>query len=363
MLLSSYRFSIYGTVELANPPSKTQRNNEKSKDSRLESVAVSALSEPRPFLKWAGGKRQLLPELRRFFPVRIERYHEPFLGSGAVFFDLCSSGRLRQDRVQLSDENADLIGTYLRVRDSTDRLLVELSELAAGHRLQGREHYYRVRDTRFNVERTTWLSNGGDPAVYPVPLAALFIYFNRTGYNGLFRLNSTGGFNVPMGRYDNPRILDEDRIRLVANALTGVRITHLPFHESLHGVQSGDFVYLDPPYAPLTATANFRSYTATGFGDGEQRRLRDQVVRLAILGAHVVLSNSVAPSVVALYDDPDVRRVGLRCYRVSARRAINSRGDRRGPVDELVVANAPVARERSDSARGRTQAPSSQTSC
>jgi DNA adenine methylase len=300
---------------------------------------VSRVSEPLPFLKWAGGKRQLLPQLRRFYPDSLDRYWEPFLGSGAVFFDLVSRGRVRPEQARLSDENADLIGTYLRLRDSTDAVVTMLAALAAEHVQRGRDCYGDVRDARFNTGRTTWLAGGGAPATYPVALAAMFIYLNRTGFNGLFRLNSSGEFNVPPGRYVNPGILNEGRLRSAAQALARTHISRRTFDDALNGVGAGDFVYLDPPYAPLSATANFRSYTSSGFAEADQRRLRDHVVRLASLGARVVLSNSVAPSVVTLYDDTAVRRAGLRCYRVSARRAINSRSDRRGPIEELVVTN------------------------
>jgi DNA adenine methylase len=300
---------------------------------------VPTSSEPRPFLKWAGGKRQLLPELRRFFPAHVDRYCEPFLGSGAVFFDLWGTGRIRGGQACLSDQNADLIGTYLRVRDSTDAVVTELSGLAAAHRLGG-DHYYRVRDERFNPGRRAWLSQGGGPEAYPAALAAMLVYLNRTGFNGLFRLNGAGAFNVPQGRYENPRILDEPRIRAAAAALAGTRISHAPFEVTLQSVRSSDLVYLDPPYAPVSTTASFRAYTATGFTDSDQRRLRDQTVRLAALGALVVLSNSVAPGVVALYETAAARKAGLRCHRVNARRAINSRSDRRGPIEELVVTNA-----------------------
>jgi DNA adenine methylase len=296
--------------------------------------------ESRPFLKWAGGKRQLLDELSRFFPARVGRYFEPFLGSAAVFFHLWGSGQLCAGQASLSDHNADLIGTYLRVRDSTDAVVAELSRLAAGHQRLGGDHYYQIRDERFNTRRMTWLSRGGRPEAYPVALAAMLVYLNRTGYNGLFRLNSAGAFNVPCGRYHNPRILDEERLRAAATALGGTDIAHAPFEVTLQSVGSGDLVYLDPPYAPVSATASFRAYTATGFDEADQRRLRDEAVRLAALGAHVVLSNSVAPGVLALYETPAAWEAGLRCYRVTARRAINSRSDRRGPIEELVVTNA-----------------------
>ena len=307
---------------------------------------MTPAGEARPFLKWAGGKRQLLPVLRQYYPEPIQAYLEPFLGSGAVFFDLWSAGRLPGRPVLLSDENPDLVGCYLRVRDSVDAVLEALAELAAGHARDGRAFYYQVRDTRFNPGRAAWIAAGGGPADYPVPLAAALLYLNRTGYNGLFRLNRRGGYNVPAGRYVNPRIVDERRLRAAAAALAapGVTLTCRAFEESAALARPGDFIYFDPPYAPLGPTANFRHYTARGFTDADQARLQTLAVDLAGRGVHVLLSNSSADSIVRLYGQRTARSAGLRIRRVPARRAINTRADRRGPVDELVVSNlAPVA--------------------
>ena len=259
--------------------------------------------DTRPFLKWAGGKRQLLPHLRRFYPATIGNYYEPFLGSGAVFFDLVASGRVDGGSVALSDENADLIGTYLRVRDDTDAVLAMLETLAAGHRRDGRAHYYEVRDRGFNPGRDAWRQSGGRPAEYPIALAAMLLYLNRTGYNGLFRLNSGGHFNVPAGNYEDPPIANASRLRGAAGVLRtrNVTICHAPFERAIASAGSGDLVYLDPPYAPVSVTASFRSYTAHGFTEADQIRLRDVVVALATSGAAVILSNSTAPSVMALY--------------------------------------------------------------
>ena len=292
-----------------------------------------------PVLKWAGGKRQLLSQLRRFFPARIDRYHEPFFGSGAVFFDLCATGRLDPAQARISDDNADLVGTYLRVRDATTPLLTALAALAEGHSRGGRDHYYRVRDELFNPLRARWVEEGGDADRYPIDVAAMLLYLNRTGYNGLFRLNASGQFNVPAGRYDAPKIVNEDRLRGAADVLTRTALSRSGFDSALQQARAGDLVYLDPPYAPLSRTSSFRSYTANGFDAGQQRLLRDEVMRLAAAGVSVVLSNSTAPDVLALYDTEAARELGLRCYRVSARRAINTRADKRGTVMELVVAN------------------------
>jgi DNA adenine methylase len=296
-----------------------------------------------PFLKWAGGKRQLLPVLRRYYPPTADRFVEPFLGSGAVFFDLWSSGKLKGGAVVLADDNHDLIGTYLRVADSTDQLVADLRRLAVTHQRQGRAHYYAVRDLSFNPARAQWRASGGQASDYPVRLAAMLLYLNRTGYNGLFRVNQRGDFNVPVGRYDAPTIVQEDRLRLAAVALAapGVCVRQGTFDDTLREVGLGDFVYLDPPYAPLSLTSNFRSYTSQGFGPGDQARLRDAVVDAARRGAAILLSNSTAPAIVDLYEDSRVRAAGLRCLRVPARRAINSRASARGGIEELLVTNLP----------------------
>jgi DNA adenine methylase len=164
---------------------------------------------------------------------------------------------------------------------------------------------------------------------------------NRTGFNGLFRLNASGEFNVPAGRYDAPRILDVQRLEAAAALLRHTELRRLRFEDALADVRGGDLVYLDPPYAPLSPTANFRAYTAAGFDADDQRRLRDEVVRLARQDVQVVLSNSTAPAVVSLYESAPAQNAGLRCYRLRARRAINTNPNGRGLVDELIVTNLP----------------------
>ncbi len=297
---------------------------------------------PRPLLKWAGGKRQLLPQLRRFYPDEFGTYHEPFLGSGAVFFDLWQLGKLRNRRAILTDDNADLIGCYLRVRDNTSEVIGALERLAQGHERHEREHYYRVRDDLFNPTRRAWRESGGSLSAYTPELAAMLIYLNRTGYNGLFRLNSDGRFNVPAGRYAKPRICDEVNIRRVAGALSraGVTLDRARFERTVDSAGAGDFLYFDPPYAPVSRTSRFTSYTTDGFDAVDQQRLRDVAVTLAKRGCHVVMSNSTAPDIARLYEDSrDVRSAGLKCYRVPARRAINSNSNGRGDVSEYLITN------------------------
>ena len=312
-------------------------------------------------LKWAGGKRQLLPELRPFYPTSFNRYCEPFVGSGAVFFDLYASGRLAGHPARLFDNNPDLIACYETVRDAPDAVITALEHLAAEHRSGGSAHYYEVRDRRFNPLRLALglKSEAGSPKPnaglrdlcgketnlafrYTPELAAMLIYLNRTGFNGLFRLNAAGGFNVPAGRYQKPRICDGDNLRRVATALNapGVSLACLPFDRVLDEARAGDFLYFDPPYAPVSRTAQFTSYTAGGFGHAEQRRLHTVIVELARRGCQVLLSNSTAREICELYErDTAAKQAGLRCYRVPARRAINSNASRRGPVMEFLITN------------------------
>jgi DNA adenine methylase len=289
----------------------------------------------RPLLKWSGGKRQLLPFISELYPSTFDRYIEPFFGSGAVFFDLHARGCLTGRRARLVDANPDLVGCYSMLRDRVEDVIDVLEDLAEGHRARGDEFFYEIRDERFNPTRATG-------AAYTPQLAAMLIYLNRTGFNGLFRLNRRGEFNVPAGRYTNPRICDRDHLRSVAAALRqpGVTIERGSFERSLADARSGDFIYCDPPYAPLSRTASFANYTADGFTAADQRRLQEAVVQAARHGATVVVSNSSASEIVSLYTSIEATRAGLVLHRVPARRAINSRAGLRGPVDEVLVTNA-----------------------
>jgi len=295
----------------------------------------------RPLLKWAGGKRQLLPKLRRFYPARFNRYIEPFFGSGAVFFDLHGAGRLHGHEAVLIDSNADLIGCYETVRDAGEEVGCCLDRLAEAHAVEGRAHYYAVRDERFNPLRLARRQPDGRIAYTP-ELAAMLIYLNRTGFNGLFRVNASGAFNVPAGRYARPRIVNRDNLLRVAGALSrpGVQLKWGSFESARDIAEPGDFLYGDPPYAPLSRTANFTSYTASRFDGEAQVRLQQLVVGIARRGCQVLISNSTAPAITALYETSDeARSAGIRTFRVPARRAINSNASRRGAVDEYLITN------------------------
>jgi DNA adenine methylase len=296
----------------------------------------------RPLLKWAGGKRQLLPELRPFYPKAFRRYFEPFLGSGAVFLDLYNAGLLDNRETRLSDINIDIIGCYRAIRDDVEKVIAELRAHERIYRASGGAHFYEVRDGAFNPARRSILVAGDPSALYTPELAAMLIFLNRTGFNGLFRLNGRGDFNVPHGRHAMPRICDAGNLRNWSAMLGDRRISvdARPFEAALEPVSDRDFVYLDPPYAPLGGTSRFTSYTAGGFGPEQQERLQRAVIETARRGASVLLSNSAAPQIKALYQrHRAARHAGLRARSVAARRMINSRAARRGPIREYLITN------------------------
>lgn len=313
----------------------------------------AASAPPRPLLKWAGGKRQLIPAIGRHYPAHFTRYVEPFLGSGAVFFDLLAAGRLDGQKVRLADLNPDLIGCYRTLRDQTDAVIDALSRLEREHRKAGDACYYDVRDRRFNPQRAAQACGATAERAtlateYSPELAAMLIFLNRTGFNGLFRLNRRGGFNVPAGRYTEPKICDADHLWAVAAAFRRPKLSLelAGFETTVGEAGPGDFVYCDPPYAPLSKTASFANYTADGFGAEDQARLAQAVMAAGTRGASVVVSNSSAPDILDLYSSPRARAAGLVVRLVPARRAINSRSTARGPINEVIVTNVRPELER-----------------
>jgi DNA adenine methylase len=284
---------------------------------------VEPLVPARPFLKWAGGKGQLLPELTRLMPASFARYHEPFVGGGAFFFNLWNSGRLARGGV-LSDYNRDLIACYQTVRDHAEELIARLLEHKA--HAHEREYFYTIR---------SWDRQPGFEQHSQVELAARMIFLNRTCYNGLYRLNNKGKFNAPFGHYKNPLIVDEDNMHEVSRALHNVELRVGDFADVLGRAEPGDFVYFDPPYAPSSATASFTQYTGGGFGEPEQRRLADVFRQLAERGCHVMLSNSYTELTRELYSPAAIP--GLSAETVRASRKINCDGAKRGFVDELIA--------------------------
>ncbi len=273
----------------------------------------------RPFLKWAGGKSQLLPELARRIPDRFGRYHEPFVGGGAFFFYLWNHGHLRQGAI-LSDLNAELIDCYIAVRDEVETLIELLQRLRPY--ATDRDFFYEIRawDRQPNFARRP-----------RVERAARTIFLNRTCYNGLYRLNNKGQFNAPFGYYKNPQIVDSDNLREVSRALRAVELRVADFATVLDHAQPGDFIYFDPPYVPVSPTASFTGYTRRGFDEAEQRRLAKVFHQLAARHCYVMLSNSSTDLARQLYADAETVDVVL------ASRKINCDGTRRGFVEELIA--------------------------
>ena len=283
-----------------------------------------------PFLKWAGGKGQLLAQFEALYPPadEVERYLEPFVGAGAVYFHVREL--LSPRKVFLSDTNAELINVWKCLQDDVDAVLGHLEHHRARH---SHDYYYTVR------------AQDAD-ALAPAARAARLIYLNRTCFNGLYRVNSRGLFNVPVGRYKNPRIVDAENLRGVAEALRGATIKVAHFRDTLKVAKRGDFVYFDPPYDPVSETASFTSYTEGSFGRKDQEELAQVYAELSRRGCKVMLSNSDTAFVRKLHRSFDVRT------NVMARRSINSRADKRGLVREVVVLNYVPAAERKASRRG-----------
>jgi DNA adenine methylase len=273
---------------------------------------IAAPTKPKPFLKWVGGKRQLLPEILKRLPEKFRDYHEPFLGGGALFFELSHRKAFRM--AFISDMNPDLVDAYCAVQDHAAELIRALKKHP-----HNREYFEKIR--------------AKDPArMDRVGRASRLIYLNKTCYNGLYRVNASGQFNAPFGRYKNPLICDEANLRACAEALRNTVIQREPFEAVLTESKKGDFVYFDPPYDPVSKTASFSSYAKAGFRAEDHERLRDVFAKLDKKGCHVMLSNSHTPFTRALYK-------GWNLETVSANRAVNSRAAGRGAVKEILVRN------------------------
>ena len=281
----------------------------------MASAPALRLPAPSPFVKWVGGKGRLLAQLEPLLPRGVERMRhvEPFMGGAALFF------ARRPERALLCDVNAALVGTYRMVRDRVDEVIEQLRPLAAEH---DAERYYAVREA-YNESRHD---------EHGPRRAAMFIYLNKTCFNGLHRVNRKGEFNVPAGRYKNPSILNPDRLRAASAALEGAAVENEPFEALLESARPGDFVYLDPPYEPVSRTANFTGYASGGFSRDDQTRLRDVYDELTRRGCRCMLSNSDVPFIRDLY-----RR--HRIDVVQAARAVNRNANGRGKVPEVVVRN------------------------
>lgn len=270
----------------------------------------------RPFLKWVGGKTQLLDRIVPILPKRIRTYYEPFIGGGALFFTLAHLGQFQ--RAVINDWNGELVDTYKAIRDFPDDLILRLGQLKA--------EYLKDPPGVFALERMK-----APRDLSPIDRAARFIFLNKTGFNGLYRVNLKGVFNVPFGKHEDPPILDEENIRACRKVLNHfVVITNRDFAEAVEDAQPGDCVYFDPPYVPANPTSSFTKYTKEGFGLEAQKRLATTFRTLVDRGVAVIASNSDTPLVRELYD-------GFELHEIQARRSINSVGKKRGPVGELVI--------------------------
>ncbi|EKD92828.1 MAG: hypothetical protein ACD_28C00322G0002 [uncultured bacterium] len=289
-----------------------------SKEHMFEDIAKLLEEKPKPFVKWVGGKRQLLKQFRdlglyppeNFDPI-TNTFFEPFVGGGAVFFDLLP------ETAYLSDLNNELVVTYNVIKNDVENLIKSLKK----HKLD-KEYFLKIRAQ--NPEKLSDLNT-----------ASRFIYLNRTCFNGMYRVNSKGGFNVPFGKYTNPLICDENNLRKASKALKNVEIKKQDYKEVLKKAKKGDFVYFDPPYYPVSKTASFTSYTSESFLDKEQIELRDTFVELHKRGCFVMLSNSDTPFINKIYSELK----GLRITKVQAGRAINSDASKRGKITEVLVTN------------------------
>lgn len=286
----------------------------------LEKAALLIAEKPKPFVKWVGGKRQLLQQFRdrnlyppESFDPNKNSYFEPFVGGGAVFFDLLP------DNAFLSDMNFDLVTTYNVIKSDVEDLISSLKSHA-----HSKEYFLKVRSQKVND-------------LTSLEIASRFIYLNRTCFNGMYRVNSKGEFNVPFGKYDNPLICDEANLRKVSKSLQEVEIKHQDYKEAIKKAKKGDFIYFDPPYHPMSATASFTSYTKEAFGEKEQVELRDTFLELHKRGCFVMLSNSNANFINKIYTKLDSE--GVVVHKVEAGRAINSKAEGRGKVKEILVTN------------------------
>ena len=268
--------------------------------------------ETYPIVKWVGGKRQLMFELLKNMPETYNRYFEPFIGGGALFFEL------QPQNGYISDMNEELINLYSVVRDDVYELIEDLNK----HKVS-KEYFLKIR----NLDRTEKYNKLSD-----IQKASRFIYLNRTCFNGMYRVNSQGQFNVPFGNYKNPRIVDAENLINCSKLLKHTEICCADFSEILNKVQKGDFVYFDPPYVPLNETSSFTSYTKDGFDLDMQFKLRDICDELDSMGVMFMLSNSDTKLVNELYSNYEIKKV-------FASRAINANGNGRGKITEVLVRN------------------------
>lgn len=306
-------------------------------DARSTRYKKTGEKSVKPFLKWAGGKGQLLKEIESYYPFAdgcITKYAEPFVGGGAVLFDILSKYDLEE--VYISDINAELINTYLIIRDDIDVLIKMLYAMQNDFiplDTDNRKEYYIEKRERFNSLKV----NGNENI--NIEKAALLVFLNKTCFNGLFRVNKKGLFNVPMGAYKNPMICDENNLRAVSEKLQRVTIVWGDYRESVDFIDENTFVYFDPPYRPITDTASFTAYTENLFNDEKQIELARFVNDMHRKGAKIVISNSDPKNFNTEDDFFDNIYSAHKIKRVEATRMINCNSEARGKIKELLISN------------------------
>lgn len=312
------------------------KETEKPEDGRTLRYEEKPSKKAKPFLKWAGGKGQLLSDIQKHYPFdeNINKYAEPFVGGGAVLFDILD--RYELEEVYINDINEDLINAYRCVKTYPEEL-ISLLKIMQDEFIpcdnEARKKYYFGQREKYNSIKVSYNEESN------LNKAALMIFLNKTCFNGLYRVNRKGEFNVPMGSYKNPLICDESNLRNVSKKLQNVRIACGDYKKSIDFIDKNTFAYFDPPYRPLTETASFTSYTENGFGDNEQKELAEFVKQLDKKGAKVVVSNSDPKNVDEKDDFFDSIYSYLKVMRVTANRMINSKGKSRGKISELLITN------------------------
>ena len=293
--------------------------------------------ECKPFIKWVGGKGQLLSEINKLYPVElgknINKYAEIFVGGGAVLFDILSKYKL--DEVYISDKNLELINTYKSIRDNVDILIKSLKEMEEQYipldTENRKDYYYKKREEYNSLKINSEVNN--------IEKAVLFIFLNKTCFNGLYRVNKKGKLNVPMGAYKKPKICDEENLKNVSLALKKVKIIYADYRESESFIDEKTFVYIDPPYRPLNITSSFTSYTENDFNDKEQIELAEYINVLNKKGAKIVISNSDPKNNDIDDNFFDKLYKNYNINRVKATRMLNSNASLRGAINELLITN------------------------
>ena len=278
-----------------------------------------AVSEPKPFVKWVGGKRQLMQDLENNFPKQFTTYHEPFLGGGAVMFNLLT--KKPQLSCNVSDFNSDLILAYVTIRDKLEKLIESLENHSKNYHKNSTEYYYEVRkqEPKQQIEKVSRL-----------------LFLNKTCFNGLYRVNKKGQFNVPLGRYTNPNIVNKENLTAVSKILQSkkIKISCRDFEAVLGDAKKGDLVYFDPPYQPVSSTANFTSYTHRDFTEEDLERLAKLADQLHSKGCYVLLSNSNSKTVKDFFS-----KKYWKISSINVNRAINSNAQKRTGHKEIIIKN------------------------